>query len=361
MLIEINDVDGINALRWVRGESHIRIRSEALKDRGLLPHALRYAIFALRPGGTLELSDTGRVDERLCAYDFTFNQCCLVAARFLHRDVELIEVDTSTRSARYMRTRPMPPPGWSAGVVYSGAPGEISQIERCVAALKAQPELAAEDQVLVCGPAHAAAAIAHLPVKYIPYDPPEGRFLIGAKKNALMAAMTAPRLLLLHARIELDKGALTKMPAEFDLTTPAIRVNTGGRWHPYLDLHLLRDSDPARMFHGPQYPTPRSRSDYLLELSRAWSVIDGGCFAVWRDVALDQPLNRLLAWGEAEDVEWCLRLHHNGYLVDLNPYSGAISATSKYRRAPLPFADHFVRSAAVKVRQSWAAAIKLLR
>jgi hypothetical protein len=343
-MIEVADSAGLSSLRHVRGAGHVRIRTATLKYDGLLPHALRYAMFALRPGGRLEIVDTGGEDVRLLPFVFPFNQVCMAAARFLHRDMVIEGIEPGAGIATYVRTRPEPEAGWSAGIVFSGAAGEVAQVERCVAALMRQPEIGGDrSRILICGPTESATHVSHLAATYVPYDASSQRFLIGAKKNALMAAMPGPRLLVLHARIELADQALANMPAEFDVCTPVVDVETGSHRLPYLDFVVVDDCDPARMLRGARTAPGYERSSYLDRLSRGWGVIDGGCFAIWKDVAEDQPMNPMLAWGEAEDAEWCWRLHHNGYLVDLIPGARAASATSKHRVSRLPVADNLAR------------------
>lgn len=350
--------DDLTDLRTAEGLDAIEIFSDRLAEDGLLPHALRYALFALRVGGTLTIQVRAAPRVELRPFDFSFNQTSMIAARYLSRDASCESVNAAEGTICYRRTMPACEPGWSAGVIFSGNESECRQLNRCLDALEKQPELASPTgEIVVCGPAGAEAMIQREGIRYVAFEMPSDRFLIGAKKNALMRAMRFSKMLILHARIELEPGALGKMPAEFDLITPQVFVEYRGKRFPYLDLHIVREFDTAKLWRRPMLSPSYDRRHYLKHLSDGWGAIDGGCFAIRKPVFESLPMHDSIAWGESEDIEWSMNFHLKGYLVDLCSDAHALSGTSKMKRPPLPMFDRWLRAVVDRVR--WAKAFLL--
>ncbi|MCI3132737.1 hypothetical protein [Phenylobacterium aquaticum] len=317
---------------------HVTVHTQNLKYRGLMPLALKYALFALRPGGRLEIIDAGGSETSSPAFEIAFNLVRQWTFKLIGRDVTLIDVDPRAGRMVLERTRPVTPPGWAAGVIFSGADAEIPVLEKCLLGLLAQPELIGEGgDIAVCGPTRDLGFLAAFPaVRYLPYDPPaSSRFLVGAKKNFLVASLSAPRVAVMHARIVLQPGALAATPREFDIGSPNVLIEEGGRLAPYLSLCFTDATTPGRM--------PRRLSTTLRNVWKADPLeihqlgapyVDGGVFMAMRSVYDACSLDPNIAWGEAEDVEWCYRAAVNGYLVDLFPTAIAVSQTNKLARRP---------------------------
>lgn len=317
----------------------VMVDARRLKYRGLLPCALRYALWAVRPGGRIVVHDDGRHDASAPIFEVPFNSVRQWAMKFVARDAELVRFDAAGL-LEFERSAPVLEPGWSAGVVYSGRDEELPSLRRCLAGLAAQPELSSQrgGEIVVCGPERDLGFLAEFPqVRYLPYEAPAGhRFLIGHKKNALIRALRGPRIAIVHARIVFDAGALSGVPREFDILAPNIAVMEGGRRTPYLSIGRSDAAWPGLMPRRLPLTMRNLGSGDALALHRHGGVfVDGGAFLVTRRVHEACPLDEALAWEEGEDLEWCARAHLHGYLSDFAPGCTALSqAGSRLRRRP---------------------------
>jgi len=137
-----------------------------------------------------------------------------------------------------------------------------------------------------------------------------------------------------HARVVLEPGALSAVPREFDISGPNVQQEGGGRRSSYLSLEstetiwpgIMPLSSPWLMRHVGDDPIALHRKGRLF--------VDGGAFYVSKAAHELCPLNDLIAWNEAEDVEWCARGFVSGLLIDIAPESLAVSQTAKIRMPP---------------------------
>lgn len=335
----ISDVASLARARTARDLETVTVVTRRLKFRNLLPCALKYALWAVRPGGHILVEDDGGNDPAPPAYAISQNLVRQWIARFIGHDVEWSGTDEHGR-IRLTRVRPIMKPGWSAGVVFSGSDGEVPTLLKCLDGLNAQPELAAENggEILVCGPPRGLDFLTpHPHVRYVEFPSPVGeRFLIGRKKNALMKCMTGPRLVVLHARVVLETGALSAVPREFDMSSPNTTVQSGDRRETYLSLSQTDSVWPGVV---PRTTTLMMRhlkpgTDPLVLHQHGPVFVDGGAFYVTKDLAEQCPLHDQIAWNEGEDVEWCGRAFAAGFLIDLAPDSPAYSQTNKLNPRP---------------------------
>jgi hypothetical protein len=326
------------ALRDASDLDEVIVEASGFKHRGLMPCALRYALWAVRPGGRIIVRDQGEMDHEGTPYAAPFNLTRNWAVRFLSRDADLVAFDPAGQM-EFVRTAPILAPGWSAGVIFSGREAELESLAICLRGLLAQPELTAErgGQIVVCGPAASEPDLSAFPgVTYLPYDTaPGARFLITRKKNHLASALTGPRLLILHVRVVLEPGALAAVPREFDILSPNTFVEMNGALTPYLSLTAMDPPLPGRPPRRLSVNTRNlARIDPLTLHERGFVYVDGGAFMVPKSLFEACPLDPNLAWEEGEDVEWCLRALVEGYISDLAIGCRAISQTSKYRPRP---------------------------
>jgi GT2 family glycosyltransferase len=133
----------------------------------------------------------------------------------------------------------------------------------------------------------------------------------------------------MHTRIVLQPGCLAAMPREFDVASPRVLLKHENELTPYLDFVAYDRIDaihvPTKLVAGHD----AAREDYLAAMEQGEPWIDGGLLMARRVVYEAVPQNPYLAWGEAEDVDWCFRLMANGFLVDLEPNAVAHSQTNK--------------------------------
>ena len=337
----VNDRADLYQLKQRSGLDRVVIHTAQLLYRNLLPHALKYGIWALAPGGTLVVRDQSPNVFELWPRFISFKLVRQWAHKLLAEDAEPVSLDIAAGEITFRRTRPPTPPGWSAGVVFSGQAAELPQLRACLDALLLQPELTAEHggEIMVSGPAEAADCLgAHPQVHYHVHDlPPGPRVMIGQKKNALIRALKGPRIAILHSRIQLEPDTLRHVAPEFEIATPRVLAEGRAGLEDYLSLGVHDTGIPG---HAPRL-TPSSLrrvppGRYLDLYAEGPPYVDGGVFLVRKDVHAACPLHEAVAWDEAEDLEWCMRAVVAGYLIDLMPEARAVSAVGKLRGMPLP-------------------------
>lgn len=318
----------------------IELHTAQYKFRGLIPLALKRAFFALRPGGILTIVDNSRISTDGEPYQIPFNLMRQWVFRLLGSGVSVLDFDERRSFLRLQRRASIAPPGWSAGVVFSGSDAEIPQLMVCLKGLLAQPQLHPEEggEILVCGPSRDTAFLNAFPqVRYVVYDPaPSPRFMICAKKNFLIDQLRGPRVIVIHCRIVLQPGALARIPREFEIGTPEVFVEEKGALRPYLSLAYNDGYLPG------QFPRryPRSlrnvrNADMFSVYRQGACYIDGGTMCVMKSVYADCALDPNLAWSEGEDYEWCMRASASGYLVELFPGATAHSQSFKLKSYPM--------------------------
>lgn len=327
------------ALYRQTGLDHVRLHTQHFKYRGLMPLALKRSLYALREGGRLEIVDGGFFSVNSPPFEVPFNLIRQWTFKLVGRDTKLIEIDIKASTMTLERTRAVAAPGWSAGVIFSGSDKEIPTLHTCLKGLLDQPELRRENggEIVVCGPTRETGFLADYPdVRYLVYDPePSPRFMICAKKNFLAAALNNPRMVILHARITLQPGALAGTPAEFDIGTPRVLVEEQGELKPYLSLCYVDGPLPGQLPRRAPRTVRNVRDADPFEIYRRGPCfMDGGTIVVMKPVFADCPLDANLAWEEGEDVEWCTRAAAMGYLVEMFPDSLAVSQTYKLSKRP---------------------------
>lgn len=334
MSVRIATVSDLYELRRQRLLDAVTIECGAIKRAGSLRYALKYALWAVRPGGIVDIVDDGPPGYDVRPFQIPFSVVTQQAFKLYDGDAICEDIDSAAMRLRFRRIRPLPRTGWSAGIVFSGNANEVPAIRACLDTLYRQPELARKNagEVIVAGPAAASDVLdTHCDATYLAFENSEGpRAFTAAKKNAIIAASTQPNVAIMHGRILLQDGCLSRIGDEFDVTTPRITYREVDRHLPYIDWLTLPvvsgDQPPTRLGSGTLY----HRDRYLDQLrDGGMPYIDGGLFIAKRDVLDKVPLNPALAWGEAEDVEWCSRLFVEGFLMDLDPSAWAVSQTYK--------------------------------
>lgn len=333
---EIQTTADLYAVKRQFDLDEVIVHTGGIKTRGLLRYGLKYALWALRPGGRLTVLDNGPNTFDILPYRVPFPMVRQQVFKVIGADAELVELDPVGLRIVLERRRPVLAAGWSAGVLFSGNATEVPAIRRCLDALYRQPELQAKSggQVMVCGPAAARDVLAGYPdAEYHPYENAEGpRNFTTRKKNALAAAARNPRVAIMHARMLLADGCLAGLPREFDVLTPRVEYHGDGVKVPYLDWMTAPALEGDGMPRGLPAPYNYDRSKYLdLLRSGMQPYIDGGLFMARTELLRQVPINPQLAWGEAEDTEWCARLHAAGSLVDIDP---SVLATSQSFKSP---------------------------
>ena len=321
MSTTIHDQPSLGRARQLVDQDEVVVRTARLRERRLLPVALRAALWAVKPGGRIRIEDDAVADEDL---HLLVDALCRHDAVRCHGEGDAIELK---------RTASVLTAGWSAGVVFSGRDSEVPQLRACLKGLRAQPELSAArgGEIVVCGPRRDLAFLREFPeVRYLEFEMPPGRVMITRKKNALMRALHGPRLAVLHTRVVLEPGALAAVPREFDLCSPNTAVIEAGRRVPYLSLCATPSVPPGRTPYDASHTMRGAKGGDPLELyDRGTLFIDGGAFFVTKRVHEACALDDSVAWLEGEDIEWCVRAQSRGFLVELARGAGALSQTNK--------------------------------
>ena len=335
----IEDASQLMALRGMRDLETLNFLFDDRRFSGNLPlYLIKYGLWALRPGGNLILEAPNLLDSMVLKPGrLPFQLLVQLAARVSEGLASLVEVDVLARRLVLQRTAPKLDEAWSAGVVFSGNAQEVPTLERCLKGLRAQPELIATGDIVVCGPQAGESLVATGDgIRYLVYESPSeaGRFLVGRKKNLLLRALRHERALICHTRVVLRPGTLAALPPEFDLITPRVFVQGEKSILPYLDLGFMGLESVGMTSSGNQPPICYPRESWHDYLRHFYPYIDGGLFCVRRKLALSVPLHDRVAWGEGEDAEWSLRLLNMGHLIELaaNPHAAADSSTCKTTR-----------------------------
>jgi len=333
--------DDLYRLKAMRNLTRVVIHTRRLTYRNLLPHALKYAAWALAPGGTLLICDGSPNVFDLWPRFVSFKMVRQWIFKLLAGEAELVRLDIPAGEIELRRTRLPTPPGWGAGVVFSGQDSELPRLRQCLDALRQQPELAAErgGEILVCGPAEASDCLAGYPqARYLPYEMPPGpRVMICGKKNALIRALKGPRILVLHTRVLLAPDTLRHVPEEFEIITPRVFAEGPTGPEDYLSLGVHDPSIPGQVPRLTPSSLRRVPAEHYLDLyAQGAPYVDGGVFMVRKDVHERCPLNEDVAWDEVEDLEWCTRALAAGFLIDLAPEATATSVVAKLRSPRLP-------------------------
>lgn len=315
------------------GLDRVQIDLSSIKYQGLAHHAVRLAFFAVREGGDIVLTDRGVSKlQSIGPHLIRWPSMRALALRALAKECEVVQ--SAPGEILLTRTAPLPGPGWSAGIIFSGRDAELPALYQCLDGLCAQPELLGpEGEILVCGPTRDMGFLADYPmVRYILFDldASDTPFPISRKKNALMAQMRYEKRLVLHCRIVLEPGSLAKTPADFDILGPnvvhrsphGVEANVGyvaidPRWPAMV---------PAIFERSTLNVAPEC---YLNMVRRRRPYVDGAAFAVTKRVLDICRLDDALRWGDCEDVEWCIRAQALGFLVDMSPAMVATNIASK--------------------------------
>lgn len=333
----ILDTKGLLWLKKQQNLSEVVLQTKYFKRRGLIRHAVKYGFWSLKKGGRLRICDDGPSSFDVRPGSLPFSIVRQQVFKILGTDAELEELDDESWRIVVRRTTAPLSQGFGAGVIFSGNSSELPALAKTLDGLRAQPELAAANggSIVVCGPESARADIAgQKGVDYLSFENEPGhRAFTTRKKNALIAALPQPRVAIMHARMVLTPGCLSSLPIEFDAITPRVEYREQDKVVPYLDWTMAPVLDAETVPRGLPLPYNYNRARYLDYLSGPGRpMIDGGLFIVRRSLAIKVPLNNDLAWGEAEDTEWCARLHAGGALVDLAPEALALSQSMKFPR-----------------------------
>ena len=124
--------------------------------------------------------------------------------------------------------------------------------------------------------------------------------MISLKKNLMIKQAKNENLLLIHDRYQISEEFFLKIDEygyDFDVLVPKqMYQNTNVEFPGFLA------EENNRLLAVTQ------------NVIRDEFTVNGGCIIIKRDLAIATPLNSFLAWQEAEDFDWSLRLIQNGLI-----------------------------------------------
>ncbi len=334
--LKVRSPEDLPLLRRIRNCQKIEIIFDDL-SRGNLPlYLFRYVIWALAEGAEATvlakntLSSTGIIPFR-----WSFRMVMQIAAKSIYPEGIISSFDDNKRIFTIKRIAPViSNQSWTAIVVFSGEISELPSLRKCLESLNNQPELLNDGQIIVCGPSYARDFIGEFKnIEYLVFDNDlnSGRILIAHKKNYAISIAKNENILICHTRILLKSDALKNMPNEFDCITPKVEIRSAkDKYLPYLDLGFIAIDSTSTYTESISPRIFYERKKWQNFLSKYYAYVDGAIFCVKRSTALRVPLNDAIAWGEGEDVEWCIRMQHNGRVVELSENSYAESQKNKH-------------------------------
>jgi hypothetical protein len=137
------------------------------------------------------------------------------------------------------------------------------------------------------------------------------------KKNLICEESKYENVVIMHDYICLDKNwykGFLEFGNNFEYCVTRINNTNGNRYRDY----TIYPSGIQPYFQGncllPYAYNPSDNIRKLLYLSGAYYIIK-------KQIALDHPLNEILAMGDGEDVEYSQRLANNNIYIKCNPYS----------------------------------------
>jgi hypothetical protein len=184
---------------------------------------------------------------------------------------------------RYQQT------GWTFGILTQGV--RVDNLQAFFESLRSQ-EGGKAAEILVCGPR--LPQFEHFGLRYLDVEVREDLAEICKKKNEIALAATQPNLCLLHDRYRLEPGFFEGFAAygyDFDYLTVTQRYENGAHFPDYCALSK----------HELTWNTSLDCVDINYVLPRQY--INGGVLIVKTATFRDIPLNELIFWNQAEDVE----------------------------------------------------------
>lgn len=336
--LSVRDVRDLASLRRMRQCQTLNIDFWDFSKGNLPLYAARYAVWALAPEGIATITAMGSLPTTgIFAFRWTFRMVVQIVARAIDPEGRIIEVNHDRQVIRFQRVAPAAvPQPWSSIVMFSGSDQELPALQLCVQSIAQQEGIQQGGELIVCGPTAARRLAAGVcDARYLAYDDDldAGRIMIARKKNFAISAARHENVSVCHTRMVLRPDTLARLPDEFDCITPrVVHRSSSGSQLPYLDLGFIGLSG-APMFTCSMRPRLNfERDQWQRFLASQYAYVDGGLFCVKRAVALETRLHDALAWGEGEDVEWCVRLQVAARLTELAEDSVAESQVNRLGR-----------------------------
>jgi hypothetical protein len=154
-------------------------------------------------------------------------------------------------------------------------------------------------------------------IKRIDFDETVRPNWITRKKNIICQNAKYEIIVLIHDYVKFCEdwySGFVQFGPNFDICVTKIKTIEGSRFRDYtlFPFNLGYPYESRALLSYDCKITPKINK--LMYISGTYYVIK-------KQIALDYPLNELLCWGDAEDVELSKRLTDNSILINCNPYS----------------------------------------
>lgn len=338
-IAHIKTIQDIYILRnTVNVYDQINIHAYTLKITGTLRHALKYALFAVKVGGTLIIQDEPSQSYGYSRKSIDFWQVRYQTFLSLSEDCDEVLVDSAKGQLHLRRVRNRHNnEGISFGIVFSGADDELSvlipALDSCIAQTRCDVI-----EIIVCGPTNWDTN--RLPpyirdkVRYLPFDSTRSssRFLIQEKKQFLYKNAQYNLVALSHARISYPSDFAEKLllrPIEFG--TPRVVAVQNGYEFTYLGYTFIGDYDVTKADSRHSFGGELIDDDFLYYMRHRVPYVGGGLLVLNKNIVSSACFNPNISWGEAEDIDLSMRVSTDGLLIDYWPDIKCRSQTTKYR------------------------------
>lgn len=329
MRISLNSINSLDQLRGLSNLEfiHLDVFGKDIVENGI-GMLIKYAIWSVKKSGSVFI----KFHPLNSCKSEKWSMLIRAISQWMNEDGVFSEIDRENYSVKISRKSDVLADTWGVGLVVSGKMDELPLVEKFLDSIKNQSCNVIVD-IAICGPSESMDMYNKFDVRYVVYDSPAdsfGRFLINKKKNFLISNLSGEKILIAHARIALSYDCLNGLPREFDIISPKIFIS--GTDIPYLDWNVVALKNHGTFFSFKGFPLCYPRNEWRTCFHFGIPFVDGGLLIFSRKLLNTTRLNNNIAWGEAEDVDFCQSAISNNMLVELADTAIAFSQTCKTSR-----------------------------
>lgn len=340
MNFEIQNIKNVYEIQYVYDKyNYITINTKKLKYTGMLRYAFKYALWALKVGGEIEIIDEPFRDFGFSTKWIDFWQIRHELFKSLKNDIEILELDDKRGLIKVKKiNESYINNGFSFGIVFSGSEGEKEQLSKSIHSILNNKDLNKFNyEVIICGPSNFDSEsyleqFISFNVKYLLFDFELNakRLMITQKKNYLYENCQYSIVAINHTRIlYADDFMMKTFDKKFDVFTPKVMVEENGKWYRYLDLGLIGSFNTSKVNSASVMSSIYLNDEILYFMKKRVPYIDGA-LSVFNKKLISLPYNENIAWQEAEDIDLSMNLINKGYLISYFYDIQNISLVSKF-------------------------------
>lgn len=340
MSFDVGTIENIYQLQYIYNYyDEITINAKKLKYTGTLRYAFKYALWALKVGGEIEIIDEPFRDFGFSTKRIDFWQIRHELFKSLKNDIEILELDNTKGLIKVKKIKESYiNSGFSFGIVFSGSESEKEQLTKSVQSILYNIDLNKYDyEIIICGPSNFDSEsyleqFISFDVKYLSFDfePNAKRLMITQKKNYLYENCKYNIVSINHTRIVYANDFMVKtFDKKFDVFTPKVMVEENGKWYRYLDFGLIGSFNTSKVNSASVMSSIYLNDEILYFMKKRMPYIDGA-LSIFNKKVISLPYNENIAWQEAEDIDLSMNLINKGYLISYFYDIQNISLVSKF-------------------------------